>query len=1192
MKPVSVGMVASPSEGRNTSQPSVDNDTIDMDDTASVSTSASPATISGNGTSAAAIASLKYKRKSKKPKVAQAGDADEEEDGQALSRCLVYCRLRPTIKKDYKEGGHTLVTLEDKRVIVKDERHYDYDGTFGPSAGQAEIFDSVAIPCIDHAFRGFCSALMCYGQTGTGKSFTMCNTDPQQLGIIPRAAKYIFEKIHEDEENDPTRVYTVTGQFVQIYRDHLGDLMVHEGKDRVEIHYDEETGVSLTGCTSHRLTSAKEFMRFYLEGNARRAVGSTAMNAESSRGHTAMVIYVSSEDPEDPSKGKLRGKVTFIDLAGYERFSKTGITSADPIRKDEAKTINASLLALGHVVSSLSAGTKHVPWRNAKLTRILQDSIGCRSRTSIILTVGPSSEHLYETTNTLQFGLRAMAVKVEAKVSVTVDYVKLSKKLMGLLSERDERISSLEVQIANRDAERQELLARYQRDRGDLEKRFTAELEHLTASGASDEQIRNLKEVYQAEVENLQDQQQEEIGYQDEIHSKEITQLIKEQRHQEAKSLMEMKLARERLVDEFQQKLDSARGGTNDDLVRALQQLAEKDAILASRANDTARLHAKIEALTTQVRALGGDASAEVEFPDTFLDVSQVEEMRVRLQGEVERNYNKVVDLRTQLDRASMLTHDRMEEVSRLQQEVERLHEKLLQAGVEMNTSNEELQALREKRAELVDPEELESLRLLMQSDIDELRSQRDDLQAEVKRVNEARVREAMARRRNTLDGPEALKRILAEDVDGEGGRHSTSSAAALDSVSDFGDGKSGGKTKAMQKAYKKMIQKLNRQLADSSRERGGLMQRIQQLERTLTAHGIPVSSSSPSAQGVGGEAEAQEGAASAGLPSRHGASRAESVTPDSSSTDSRTEEALLSTGNADVALVLLLKEQEIAVRDDLIAQLDTQLRKMAAAYMQDRKLIEELRMQLQEAGETPVELTTCPQPVESVPLEDYAKLLRQMRSHNRKLLVELLVSQSHQRSNNESPAVDRAMLEEQLEERDTELELKDEMLLEKNAMLQYLATLGARLTNQMESLGLEPCCSLPQKYQDLAMSEKNQLGIQAEKQRELEAQLQREQDEKMKMKRLLDAINAEREQGAAVLRQTEQRNRELRERESNATTALQELTEKTIQKEMMREEAMRRTTHELMELQARLANQEHHRGSNVFERLLRSILD
>ncbi|KAG5472528.1 hypothetical protein LSCM1_03929 [Leishmania martiniquensis] len=1145
-----------------------------------------------------AAAKAKRKKSVKAPPDAHArgdgGDIDDAGDDGALSRCLVYCRLRPTIKKDYKEGGHPLVTLEGKRVVLKDERHYDFDGSFGPLAEQAQVFEAVAIPCMDHAFNGFCSALMCYGQTGTGKSYTMCNTDPQHLGIIPRAATYIFEKIKAAETSSPTRKYAVVGQFVQIYRDNLGDLMAHEGKDRVEIHHDEEKGVSLTGCTSHVLASPKDFMRFYNEGSARRVVGSTAMNAESSRGHTAMIIYITSEDTEDISKGKLRGKVTFIDLAGYERFSKTGITSADPIRKDEAKTINASLLALGHVVSSLSAGTKHVPWRNAKLTRILQDSIGGRSRTSIILTVGPSSEHLYETTNTLQFGLRAMAVKVEAKVSVTVDYVKLSKKLMGLLTERDERISSLEVQIANRDAERQALLESYQRDRGDLEQRFAAELQRLTASGASEQQIRNLKEVYQVEIENLQDQQQEEIGYQDEIHSKEITHFIKEQKRREAKSLMEMKLARERLVDEFQRKLDSARGGTNEDLVRALQDLAEKDAILASRANDTARLHATIDALTAQVRSLGGVAQADIDFPETFLDVSQVEEMRARLQSEVERNYNKVVDLRTQLDRASMLAHDRMDEVSKLQQEIERLHEKLLHAGVEISESNEELQALREKRAELVDPEELESLRLLMQADIDELRSQRDQLQAEVRRVNEARVRESMARRRQALDGPEALKRILAEDEDGcmaDVGHSAPSERGHVDAGNAAdGEYKMGPKARAMQKAYKKMIQKLNRQLADSSRDRAALVQRIQHLEGTLTLHDIPIQAT-PGCSTVDGETQA---GLSGQARDSHARPNAPASDRESSSPDSRAEESLLTAGSTDVALVLLFKEQEIDVRDALIAQLDAQLSRAVTAYERDRKYIQELKGLLRDAGKTPPEASSSgSQPVEGVPLAEYGTLLRQLRAHNRRLLVELLFLQSHPRGEAaESPPTARTVFEEQLEERDKELEMKDEMLLEKNAMLNYMATLSARLINQMEALGLEPCCHLPERYQDLVKVEKDQLDIQAVKQRELEAQLQREQDEKQRMRRLLEAINAEREQGAAVLRQTELRNKELRERESNATAALQELTERIIQKEMMRDEALRRTTQELMELQARYAKQQHHRRSTLFERLLRSIME
>lgn len=167
-------------------------------------------------------------------------DEGKKQEGQSASaaeasvaRCLVYCRLRPSTPKDYEDGAFQLVSMDKKRVIVKDERHYDFDGTFDQSCRQDDIFQQVAMPCINHAFNGFCSALMCYGQTGTGKSFTMCCTKPGAEGVIPRAAQFIFEKI----ANDPSRVYNVTAQFIQIYRDQLGDLMSDTGREKVDIHF-------------------------------------------------------------------------------------------------------------------------------------------------------------------------------------------------------------------------------------------------------------------------------------------------------------------------------------------------------------------------------------------------------------------------------------------------------------------------------------------------------------------------------------------------------------------------------------------------------------------------------------------------------------------------------------------------------------------------------------------------------------------------------------------------------------------------------------------------------------------------------------------------------------------------------------------------------------------------------------------
>ena len=162
----------------------------------------------------------------------------------------------------------------------------------------------------------------------------MCRTKQDSEGIIPRAAQMVFDKIAAD----PQRKYRVIGQFVQIYRDQLGDLMQEGGREKVDIRFDEMDGVTLPGCSEHELSSKEQFMEFYHEGDKRRVVMATAMNPESSRGHSALVVRISSEDAEDASGAQIKGKITFIDLAGYERFSKTGITGADPVRKDEAKT--------------------------------------------------------------------------------------------------------------------------------------------------------------------------------------------------------------------------------------------------------------------------------------------------------------------------------------------------------------------------------------------------------------------------------------------------------------------------------------------------------------------------------------------------------------------------------------------------------------------------------------------------------------------------------------------------------------------------------------------------------------------------------------------------------------------------------------------------------------------------------------
>ncbi|AAZ11997.1 kinesin, putative [Trypanosoma equiperdum] len=1059
-----------------------------------------------------------------------------------IARCLVYCRLRPRNKTDFKNGGFQLVTVSGNDIVVKDQRFYKFDGAFGDECTQSDIFEAVAVPCITHAFKGFCSALMCYGQTGTGKSFTMCNTTPGQEGIIPRSAKLIFDKI----QSDNARSYEVTGQFVQIYRDNLGDLMSATGRDRVDIHFDEQGGVELTGCSSHVLLSAQEFMRFYRIGNDRRVVTATAMNPESSRGHTALVLRIVSESPSDPEAGKLKGKITFIDLAGYERFSKTGITHDNPIMKDEAKCINASLLSLGHVVSCLSSGSRHIPWRDSKLTRILQDSIGGRSRTSIILTVGPSSDHLHETTNSLQFGLRAMDVKVTAKQSVHVDYQKLAQKLQSLLDERDERINLLEVQIASRDAERHELMERYNDRREDIDRRFEIEMAELKRTGASEEQMLNLREVYKAEVENLQEQQDEEFQYREEVYSKEIVHLIREQEHQEAKRRAEMKLAQDLIIAEFQKKLDNAREGTNDDLVRVLKQLSEKDAILASRANDTVRLHEHIEVLREQVKELGGVPIEEATFPETFLDVGQVEEMRNRLEADVQRHRAKGVELLAEVDRLSQLCSERLEEINRLRDENTQYRAALENSGISLNDTDDLTEFLSEKRTQMVDVSEMETLRVTMQADLDEAKAHNRELAREVEQLKFELTATAIPLTARLRCPPCATAR----------GPSPFDAARNLCSTQRKPPQKDGtpSPNNTQNENLQRTVKQLTEQLEFSMRERKSLQDRVEAVETQLASHGVEVPGPyvPPIKLGFPGSAP---------------------VT--SSETDAREPPE-----DTDMDVLLRVKEEEI---DVLLETIERQEHLLNAARSNEefhRRVICELQQQMVTAQIQVEDPQNAPPPVDAIAMDEYMSILRLVRESERKLAAQLA----------ERDGEDGAEVEALLEKKDAELQMKEETILEKASKAQYAAKLCIRLKNQMLRCGITPCCELPDSYNELIEREEEELNEQLMCQDELLARLRSEEEEKHRMQNMLKSLNEERERQSSVIRTVQERC-ELVEKKQLVTAAhLSRLATEKSQREQILEETLRRATQELLDCKIKMAMEKEAGSPGVLKRFLRRL--
>eukprot|EP01060_Flectonema_neradi_P035298 TRINITY_DN645_c0_g1_i8.p1 TRINITY_DN645_c0_g1~~TRINITY_DN645_c0_g1_i8.p1 ORF type:complete len:2001 (+),score=574.52 TRINITY_DN645_c0_g1_i8:233-6004(+) len=597
-------------------------------------------------------------------------------------------------------------------------KQYNFDGTFNPDCTQEEVFQVIAKPSIEHVLKGYTAAIMAYGQTGTGKSFTMSNMKPGQEGVIPRSAGYLFDLI----EKDTSSKYTLSAHFVQIYRDTLSDLMVEEGtSSKTDIHYTPQTGVEITNAVKTPINSKQDFLDMYQTGDVRRVVRATKMNPESSRGHTALVLYVSVE-PTDPDNMNCatKGKITFIDLAGYERFEKTGLK--DPIHKDEAKKINASLLSLGTVVTALSENMSHVPWRNSKLTRLLQDSIGGKSRSTIMITVGPSSSHNHETTNSLDFGNRAMAVKVSAKLEQITDFKKLAAKLQELLDEKEEKISKLEVAAKVREAERAERDRRQKMDLARLRARHQEELTNLMNNGATPEAIQALLKQHEIEDENMEEMQVEERELDEERHEEEERELVAEI---EAEHRVRAQSMKREGGESKQKELDAAyaliaqlRGSEGSDTNTIAKEIAE----LAGVDPDDAAAAASPKTVT----------SAEVAILRREAD-----QLRLECETEKQNAEEKVEKAKNALKKCAGLLKEEREKNKRLSEESVKAEElEKLQGEIEEIKNAKQLAT--EHRDEL--QEKLEKSRnsqSKLMSDKKEVMKQKEELEANYKKQAE-----------------------------------------------------------------------------------------------------------------------------------------------------------------------------------------------------------------------------------------------------------------------------------------------------------------------------------------------------------------------------------------------------------------------------------------------------------------------
>ncbi|KIY43537.1 putative kinesin-1 [Fistulina hepatica ATCC 64428] len=365
----------------------------------------------------------------------------------------VVCRFRPPNVLEQREGGEIVVNFDDDLTTVKlrssatvsgpEKDGFAFDRVFPMDTKQHEVFDYGVKETVQDVLNGYNGTVFAYGQTGSGKTFTMMgDIDSDEVkGIIPRITEQIFQSI---VESDAHLEYLVKVSYMEIYLEKIRDLLAPQN-DNLQVHEEKSKGVYVKGLSDYYVSSAREVYEIMRTGGHSRVVSATNMNAESSRSHSIFLISIQQRNTES---GTLKnGNLYLVDLAGSEKVGKTGASGQT---LEEAKKINKSLSALGMVINALTdAKIKYVPYRDSKLTRILQESLGGNSRTTLIINVSPSSYNEAETLSTLRFGIRAKSIKNSARVNAELS----PAELKGLLGKANAANSSYQKYIAALEAE-------------------------------------------------------------------------------------------------------------------------------------------------------------------------------------------------------------------------------------------------------------------------------------------------------------------------------------------------------------------------------------------------------------------------------------------------------------------------------------------------------------------------------------------------------------------------------------------------------------------------------------------------------------------------------------------------------------------------------------------------------------------
>ncbi|XP_042308605.1 kinesin-like protein KIF3A isoform X2 [Sceloporus undulatus] len=554
----------------------------------------------------------------------------------------VVVRCRPFNEREKTMCYKMAVNVDEMRGTItvhktdssnEPPKTFTFDTVFGPESKQLDVYNLTARPIIDSVLEGYNGTIFAYGQTGTGKTFTMegVRAVPELRGIIPNSFAHIFGHIAKAEGD--TR-FLVRVSYLEIYNEEVRDLLGKDQTQRLEVKERPDVGVYIKDLSAYVVNNADDMDRIMTLGHKNRSVGATNMNEHSSRSHAIFTITIEcSEKGVDGNIHVRMGKLHLVDLAGSERQAKTGATGQ---RLKEATKINLSLSTLGNVISALVDGkSTHVPYRNSKLTRLLQDSLGGNSKTMMCANIGPADYNYDETISTLRYANRAKNIKNKARI--------------------------------NEDP-KDALLRQFQKEIEELKKKLEEgeEISGSETSGSEEEE----------------DEDDGEIGEDGEKRKKRRDQAGKKKVSPDKMMEMQAKIDEERKA--LETKLDMEEEERNK--ARAELEKREKDLLKAQQEHQS--LLEKLSALEKKVIVGGVDLLAKAEEQEKLLEESNME---------LEERRKRAEQLRKELEEKEQERLDIEEKYTSLQEEAQGKTKKLKKVWTMLMAAKSEMADLQQE---------------------------------------------------------------------------------------------------------------------------------------------------------------------------------------------------------------------------------------------------------------------------------------------------------------------------------------------------------------------------------------------------------------------------------------------------------------------------------------------------------------